>query len=328
MRDNSFDRTIERNYLQKWRFLIAEYEEVKAGRSAAFRRVSEFYAHHGTCSQTFRKYYNRYLQSGREEDLLPRRRGPKWRERRVPEGIEAEIVAARQRGLNRYEIHALLRERRDLLPSLSTIYRTLKRYGLNRKTPAMRAEKRRIIKERLGELGHVDLHQLPRDMFLTPPEKPAYAICLIDSCSRLAWAEVVASKKALPVMFKTLKMLNSLNVSYGLAFEEILTDNGAEFAARANPEEHPFEQMLLELGIRHRYTRPYRPQTNGKAERFWRTLNDDVIDGATFDDLDNFASELFEYMIYYNNHRPHQALGGKTPKQAAENLKGMVPSPN
>jgi len=94
MRDNSFDRTIERNYLQKWRFLIAEYEEVKAGRSTAFRRVGDFYAHHGTCSQTFRKYDNRYLQSGREEDLLPRPRGPKWRERRVPEGIDAEIVAA------------------------------------------------------------------------------------------------------------------------------------------------------------------------------------------------------------------------------------------
>lgn len=328
MRDNSFDRTIERNYLQKWRFLIAEYEEVKAGRSSVFRRVSEFYAHHGTCSQTFRKYYNRYLQSGRSEDLLPRRRGPKWRERRVPEGIEAEIVAARQRGLNRYEIHALLRERRDVIPSLSSIYRTLKRYGLNRKTPAMRAEKRRIIKERLGELGHVDLHQLPRDMFLAPPEKPAHVVCLIDSCSRLAWAEVVTSKKALPVMFKTLKMLNSLNLAYRLAFEEIITDNGAEFAARANPEEHPFEQMLLELGIKHRYTRPYRPQTNGKAERFWRTLNDDVIDGATFDHLDHFAKELFDYMVFYNNWRPHQALGGKTPKQAAEKIAQQVPSAN
>ena len=67
--------------------------------------------------------------------------------------------------------------------------------------------------------------------------------------------------------------------------------------------------MLLELGIKHRYTRPYRPQTNGKVERFWRTLDDDVIEGATFDNLDHFANELFEYLIYYNNHRPHQALG-------------------
>ena len=47
MRDNSYDRTIERNYLQKWRFLIPEYEAVKAGRSEAFRRVGDFYRHHG-----------------------------------------------------------------------------------------------------------------------------------------------------------------------------------------------------------------------------------------------------------------------------------------
>lgn len=317
MRDNSFDRTIERNYIQKWRFLIAEYEAVKEGRSEQFRRVGDFYRHHGTCSQTFRKYYNRYLQSGDEADLLPQRRGPKWRERRVPEGIEAEIIGARQRGMNRYEIHAALRERRDQVPSASTIYRVLVDKGLNRRTPAMREEKRRIIKDKIGELGHVDLHQLSRDMFLAPPPSTAFVVSLLDSCSRLAWAEVVTSKKALPVMFKTLKMINTLNVSYGVQFAEILSDNGAEFASRANPDEHPFEAMLRELGIVHRYTRPYRPQTNGKVERFWRTLDEDVIDGATFDNLDHFANELFEYMVYYNNFRPHQALGGKTPKDFA-----------
>jgi transposase InsO family protein len=317
MRDNSYDRTIERNYLQKWRFLISEYEEVKAGRSLRFRRVGDFYRHHGTCSQSFRKYYNRYLQSGEEAALLPQRRGPKWRERRQPEGIEAEILACRQRGMNRYEIHAALRERRDKVPSLSTIYRVLRRHQVNRRTPAMREEKRRIIKDRLGELGHVDLHQLPRDMFLAPPPATAFVVCLIDSCSRLAWAEVVLSKKALPVMFKTLKMINTLNVTYGLVFDEILSDNGAEFASRNKPEEHPFEAMLIELGIRHRYTKPYRPQTNGKVERFWRTLDDDLIDGATFDNLQHFENELFDYIVYYNNLRPHQALGGQTPKQLA-----------
>jgi transposase InsO family protein len=317
MRDNSYDRTIERNYLQKWRFLIPEYEAVKAGRSEAFETVGEFYRHHGTCSQTFRKYYNRYLQSGSEADLLPQRRGPKWRERREPEGIDAEIVALRRRGMNRYEIHATLREKRDPVPSPSTIYRRLRLFALNRRTPAMREEKRRIIKDKLGELGHVDLHQLPRDMFLAPPPATAYLISLIDSCSRLAWAEVLHSKKALPVMFKTLKMINTLNVTYGLIFLEIMSDNGSEFASRNNREEHPFEAMLLELGIKHRYTRPYRPQTNGKIERFWRTIDEDVIEGATFDNLDHFANELFEYVVYYNNYRPHQAIGGKTPKDFA-----------
>jgi transposase InsO family protein len=230
--------------------------------------------------------------------------------------------------MNRYEIHAALRERRDTLPSPSTIYRVLRRYQLNRRTPAMREEKRRIIKDKLGELGHVDLHQLPRDMFLAPPSATAYVISLIDSCSRLAWAEVLSSKKALPVMFKTLKMINTLNVTYGLVFQEILSDNGSEFASRNKPEDHPFEAMLLELGIKHRYTRPYRPQTNGKVERFWRTLDDDVIEGATFDNLDHFANELFEYLIYYNNHRPHQALAGQTPKAFAATKPPAIQSAN
>src|SRR5258708_16751550 len=98
MGDNSYDRTIERNSLQKWRFLIPEYEAVKAGRSVAFRRVGDFYRHHGACSQTFRKSDNRYLRSGAEADLLPQRRGPKWRQRPQPAGGAGEHVACRRRG--------------------------------------------------------------------------------------------------------------------------------------------------------------------------------------------------------------------------------------
>ena len=317
MRDNSFDRTIERNYVQKWRFLIKEYEEVKAGRSEKFARVGEFYRHHGTCSQSFRKYYNRYLQCG-DKGVLPQRRGPKWKTRRMPAALEAEVIAQRRLGLNRYEIYAVLRERRGSSPSPSAIYRAFVRHGLNRRSKPMLEEKRRIIKEKLGELGHVDLHQLSRECFLAPPQTPAYVISLVDSCSRLAWAEVVESKKALPVMFKTLKLINTLNARYGVTFAEMLTDNGAEFAARTRPDEHPFETMLVELGIVHRYTRPYRPQTNGKVERFWRTLEDDLVEGTTFDNLAHFSNELLEYLIYYNEFRPHQALNHNTPKAFAQ----------
>jgi len=317
MRDNSFDRTIERNYIQKWQFLITEYEEVKAGRSQKFGRVGEFYRHHGTCSQTFRKYYNRYLRSGAEADLLPQRRGPKWKTRRMPAEIEALVVEQRQRGLNRYEIYAMLRERGQAR-SPSAIYRAFVRTGLNRRSKPMLEEKRRIIKEKLGELGHVDLHRLPRDVLLEPPAGDTHVVCVVDCCSRLAWAGIVAGKKALPVMFRTLSLLNTLKQRYGIAFAEMMTDNGAEFASRSKPDDHPFEAMLAELGIKHRYTKPYRPQTNGKVERFWRTLDDDLIDGATFDNLAQFADELMQYMIYYNEFRPHQALGGLTPKDFAK----------
>jgi len=328
MRNNSTDLTLDRNYVQKWRFLIGEYEAVKAGRSERYRRVGEFYRAHGTCSQTFRKYYNRYLQNPGDASLLPRKRGPKWKRTGMPAAVEARIVEQRQLGLNRYEIYAGLRETVARPPSLSTIYRLLRRHGLNRLNTPMIEAKRRIIKEKLGELGHVDLHQLPTDSFLQPPAQTHYVVCLIDACSRIAWAEVVASKKALPVMFKTLKMINTLHQRYAITFTDILSDNGAEFAARANPSEHPFELMLQELGIKHRYTRPYRPQTNGKAERFWRTLDTDLIEGTTFENIDEFANELLEYIVFYNDFRAHQALKGLTPQQFALNLAKPKPSAN
>ena len=72
--------------------------------------------------------------------------------------------------------------------------------------------------------------------------------------------------------------------------------------------------MLLELGIKHRYTRPYRPQTNGKVERFWRTLNDDLIDGTTFASLAEFRDELEQYLLYYNEVRPASGAGGENPQ--------------
>ena len=72
----------------------------------------------------------------------------------------------------------------------------------------------------------------------------------------------------------------------------------------------------------------WRRQTSGKVERFWRTLDDDVIEGATFDNLDHFANELFEYLIYYNNLRPHQALNSLTPKAFAATKTTAIQSAN
>lgn len=318
MRKNTNDFTLERNYIQKWRFLIAEYEQVKAGDHPIFKRVGAFYKHHNTCSQTFRKYYNRYLQSGDDLDLMPRKRGPKWRMRCLAQDVEDKIVAYRKQGLNRYEIYGLLSAQLTRAPSLSTIYRVFKRNGLNVMKPPMKEEKRKIIKHRVGELGHIDLHQLSRDMFLRPPKDTHYVVAVLDDYSRLCWAGVTASKKALSVMFRALEIINTLNVQYQVQFEEMLSDNGSEFASPQNKDGHPFEMMLTELGIKHRYTRPYRPQTNGKIERFWRSMEDELIDGATYDDIDEFKEELVKYMIYYNELRPHQGINAKTPANMAQ----------
>ena len=84
--------------------------------------------------------------------------------------------------------------------------------------------------------------------------------------------------------------------------------------------QYPFERMLQELGIKHRYTRPYRPQTNGKVERFWRSLEDELIEGVTFENKEELEQELLNYLIYYNEHRPHQGINGLTPAQLNKNL--------
>jgi len=321
MRNNSQDETIKRNYLQKYRFLIQEYELVKAKKHPRFRFAQEFYAFHDTDRRSFRKYYNRYKQSGCERDLLPQKRGPRWKTRRALPEIEQEVTALRERGLNRYEIvHVLKPKLGDATPSPSGVYAILKRHNLNRLRPAMKEAKRALIKEKAGELAHMDCHPLSKCLVLSE-SKRRYLVCVIDSCCRVAWAEVVDDITALTVMFATLRCLNILADRYQIRFQEVLTDNGPEVGPRDSQKkhEHPFERMLMELGIKHRYTRPYRPQTNGKVERFWRTLEDDLLHETTFDSIDHLKTELLEYLVYYNHYRPHQALGGKTPAEFLEN---------
>ncbi|MBH2006430.1 MAG: transposase [Myxococcaceae bacterium] len=94
---------------------------------------------------------------------------------------------------------------------------------------------------------------------------------------------------------------------FDIRFAEAITDNGLEFGLKksASKKNHPFERLFMELCIKHRYTRPYRPQTNGKVERFWKTLNEDLIEGTYFESIDSLKKELFEYLLYYNKLRPH-----------------------
>lgn len=317
MRVNSRDETIKRNYVQVYQHYIAEYEQVKRGQHPSYRQVGEFYAARGIQRQTFLKYYGRYRNSGGDASvLLPMKRGPKWRSRRTPAEIEALVLAERGKGCNRYEIHSLLKSQLGAgTPAFSTIYAILKRYGKNRLSPPMKEEKRKIIKQKAGELGHMDCYHLARDTILGE-RRSLYLVCLLDDCTRLAWAEAVEDITALTVMFASLRCLNHLAERYQIRFREMLTDNGPEVgpANSHNKHNHPFERMLMELGIKHRYTKPYRPQTNGKVERFWRTLNEDLIEDTTFASWQEFKTELTQYILYYNTLRPHQALNGLTPE--------------
>lgn len=318
---NSEDKTLERNYKNKWRHLISEYELIKKKGHTRYRFVGEFFKAHGISRQLFNKIYRRYSNSEREEDLLPQKRGPKWNSRRADVIIEKEVIEERRKGLNKYEICDILLHRHGKrIISPSGVYNISKRAGMNILKEKEKEVKRKIIKEKPGELGHIDSHYINKDILGDKNKKQYYLVCIIDSCSRIAWAEVVEDIKSITVMFAAMRIFNAIKKNYNIQFEKILSDNGAEFASPKNKQHHAFERMLLELGIKHGYTRPYRPQTNGKIERFWRTIKDDLLEGTDFDNLDELKDRLFEYLIYYNEIRPHQSLTGKAPLAFLQNL--------
>ncbi len=315
MRNNSQDSTLERNYLEKYRFLIKEYEQVKNKTHPLHKKAMDFYQANDTCRKSFLKYYNRYKQSGKSRDLLPQKRGPKYKTRRPLPFIEQKVIELREKGNNKYEIVSILNPKLGKhTPSYSGVYNILKRHKINRLTPKIKKNHQKIIKERMGQLGHIDCHYLSKSI-IRGENKKLYLVCVIDDYSRIAWAELVPDITSLTVMFAALKCLNILSSHYEIKFEEILSDNGAEFGPKTSKAKtnHPFERMLMELGIVHRYTRPYRPQTNGKVERFWRTLEEDLLRDTDFDSQEELKEELLQYLYYYNHERPHQGIDGKKP---------------
>ena len=296
---------------------------VKSHSHAKYRFAQDFYKANDTDRRSFLKYYNRYKQSGSEADLLPGRRGPKYKSRRPLEEIEQKVLALRQKGNNRYEICNILKPSlKQQAPSPSGIYNILRRHGVNRLSSGMKETKRKIIKERAGQLGHIDLHHLSKAV-VKDQSKRRYLLCVVDDCTRIAWAEIVEDTKSISVMFSTLKCLNMLSDHYQIRFEEVLTDNGPEFGVRSSKAKthHPFERMLLELGITHRYIRPYRPQTNGKVERFWRTIEDDMLRDTFYNSEEELKEELIQYLYYYNHERHHQGIN-----DIPVNFKNLLPN--
>ncbi len=315
MRNTNNDKTLRLNYIKKYRFLIKEYKLVKQKKHHSFRFVSDFYRFHGTNRQTFLKYYNRFNLSNSDESLLPSKRGPKWKSRCPVRFIENQVVNLRIKGLNRYEIASMLSTKlKRFTPSPSGVYNICRRYNINRLTKTMKQEKRRIIKEKAGDLAHIDCHYLAKDIVGNVKER-LYMIAVIDDASRIAWVEVLPNIKSLSVTFATLRIFNYFMQNHDIKFKEILSDNGSEFGGKntKSPEDHPFERMLIEMGIKHRYTRPYRPQTNGKVERFWKTLESDLLEDMTFDSIEQMQEELSQYLYYYNHQRPHQGINGDNP---------------
>lgn len=322
--NKSKDSTIERNYLQRFNSLVLEYELVKQKNHPKYKLVKDLFKDHRIAHQNFSKYYNRYLQQNKDiNSLKPLKRGPKYKSRRIDLNVEHKIIELRSSGLNKFEIFQIIKSENILkTPSLTTIYNYCVKHNLNLINKPMKELKVRYVREKAGELAHVDCHNLGRNI-IDGISKNFYIVSIVDDCTRLAWAEIVTDIKSLTVMFSVLKSMNMLRLQYGIEFEEILSDNGPEFGNKGMKAKnnHPFERMLIEMNIKHRYTRAYRPQTNGKVERFWKTLHLDLIDETDFSSLDELKDELLKYMYYYNSLRPHQALNGNSPSQFYDTIK-------
>lgn len=327
------DGTLSRNNLHHMKFLVSEYERIKNKSHPRYAFVQDFYKAHNLTRQNFIKYYNRYKLLKSDVALLPEKRGPKYRTGRTLPFVENKVIELRKQGFNRFEIYDRLQVKlKNSTPKPSTIYHIMKRYGLNKMSPKMTEIKRQIIKKEAGELGHIDCHYLPKGI-IKDDDKRYYVVGLIDSYSRIAWASIVSDIQSLTVMFASLEMMNFINKEYGFSFKDILTDNGSEFGQgkdKNNQHTNPFKRLLLEMDIKHRFTRPYRPQTNGKIERFWKTLHADLIDGVVFDSISHLQDELMHYMVFYNEMRPHQGIDGKKPVEMLTHITPSLPeqSPN
>lgn len=315
-------KLISRTLAKHMMACIEEYEAIKNKTSTRFKYVRDFCKFYKFSHQNFMKIYHRYKSNPCEYSLLPQKRGPKFKTRRTDIKIENLITELRQKGNNRYEIrNILINSGIKLAPSPTTIYNICRRHNLNKLGKQEKHERKSYVMSKAGELVHIDCHQLSKGITIAEPNKTYYLLGLIDDFSRICWLELLEDKKALTVMFATLKAFNMLKLQYGIEIDAVMTDNGSEFGSGAhskNKENHPFERLLIEMGMKHKYTKPYRPQTNGKIERFWKTLKEDFTEDSLFKDINDLKEELLGYIIYYNEHRPHSALKGKMPKEVAE----------
>ena len=137
----------------------------------------------------------------------------------------------------------------------------------------------------------------------------------IDDATRLAYAEVLPDEKASTAV-AFLQRAVAFYATYGITVERVLTDNGSPYISTA----HAIACRTLK--IRHLRTRPYRPQTNGKAERFIRTLLGGWAYGAIYTSSAERTQALDGWLWHYNHRRPHQAIGRATPITRLNNLLG------
>lgn len=143
----------------------------------------------------------------------------------------------------------------------------------------------------------------------------AYVHTVIDDHSRVAYAEICTDEKA-ETAIGVLKRAIQWFADHGVTVERVLSDNGSAYRSFA------WRDVCAELSLTHKRTRPYRPQTNGKIERFHRTLADGWAYARFYESTEQRNTALPGWLHYYNHHRAHSAIGGKSPITRLTNLPG------
>jgi transposase InsO family protein len=273
-------------------------------KAAAFFSVSE---------PTAAKWAGRYRNEGLE-GLKDRSSRPHHSPRRTPGAQEAVVLSLRRLRMPSFQIA------RQSGLSKATVSRILRRHGLNSLSsldPAPAVV--RYERQHPGELLHIDIKKLGR--IVRPGHRVTgdrkdhvpgagweYVHVAIDDASRIAYAEILPDEKHLSVEIFLKKALSYFS-SLGITVERLMSDNGPAYRSR------PIARLLRELGIRHIFTKPYTPKTNGKAERFIQTSLREWAYAAVYQNSDHRKSHLNPWLHQYNWHRPHSSLKLKTPIQ-------------
>lgn len=306
--------TRKRQLTSKWLLVVQEYELIKQKRSKNFKTVKELCETFRVHRKDILKYYARWLEEDKNIDgLLPRKRGPKPGTTKLLSKEEERIIIKINRRLqaNEFEIFNLIKGKFKVDPAVSTIYRTLKRFPLNKKNIK---KIKRYEKKYPGELLHADSFHISKTVFQNRQKQ--YLFGVIDDCTRLCYVVLmpkINAAEATKAYFECHKWF----LVHGIIPQVILTDNGSEFTCYTSQKarkEHFFETMLKIHEIKHIRTKPYRPQTNGKIERFWRILKEECINLQTKGlSQEEFIAELNGFLWRYNYKRCHSALKYNTP---------------
>lgn len=174
----------------------------------------------------------------------------------------------------------------------------------------------RFVGRQQGERNRAATPGVRRNAHYNPKIGTAFVHTVIDDHSRVAYAEVHDDETALTAT-GVLRRAVVWYAARGVLIERVLSDNGSAYKS------HLWRDTCAELGIKPKKTRPYRPQTNGKIERFHRTLADGWAFGRFYSTENARRNALPAWLHEYNHHRPHTAIGTRPPITRLTNLPGQ-----